>query len=109
MIHEDQRGHRFDHWDGTRQHARIVTAPARERRIVKRFIHRVLFVHDAVATGLKAAVEENVPPFEMPPWMPPERFVVVKTFSGADAKRVVSGKLAIKQNTAETGTDLKSL
>ena len=33
-----------------------------------------------VATGLNAARKKIVSPFEMPPWMPPERFVVVKTF-----------------------------
>ena len=61
-----------------------------------------------VATGLNATRKKIVWPFEMPPWMPPERFVVVKTFPCFDAERVVV-LAAGQQNAAEAGADFKRL
>lgn len=107
MVHEDERGHRLNHRHGARQHARVVTATAFERGVVKGCVHRVLLVHDR-GDGLERRAKENRLTVRDAALDAAGTVRGRENFSVLGSKRIVVFAPR-QQNAAETGADFKRL
>ena len=108
VVAEDEGGHGFDHRDGAGEDAGVVAAAALRVRCPRLSVVTVCWDCMMVAVGLKATRKTIGSPLLMPPWMPPERLVVVRTSAAVACERVVVFA-AGQQGAGEARADLEAL